>query len=161
MTLNPLALFQRPRKDEGVMRIHIYLLRLVYTLMFFFLGWQTWSEIVTHQGPWDPRFAIAWSVWTATATIAGLGIFRPLKLIPLLLVEIFYKLLWLALVAYPLFMKGTLIGSKAEGTMWVFVLVILPIVAVPWGYTFATYVYTPKRREPIPAHGEPAFAVEN
>jgi hypothetical protein len=137
------ALFQGP---EGGPRINIYLLRLVYILMFFVLGKTTWSHIFTHQGPWDPSNAIAWSVWTAFASLALLGIFRPLKMLPILLLEIFYKVLWLVLVAYPLWSKGTLEGSPAEATTSAFIWVLLPIVAVPWGYVFATYVYSPKKR---------------
>jgi hypothetical protein len=45
----------------------------------------------------------------AFATLAGLGIFRPLKMLPILLLEIFYKVLRLLVVAYPLRSAGTLI----------------------------------------------------
>jgi hypothetical protein len=38
-----------------------------------------------------------------------------------------------------------LAGSGAEGITAGFLWVILPIVAVPWGYAFATYVYRPKK----------------
>jgi hypothetical protein len=150
MNLNPLAMFQRDAKNDGVRSISIYLLRLVYILMFFMLGFQTWSYIFTHVGPWDPLRAMAWCVWAAFATLAGLGIIRPLKMLPILLLEIFYKVLWLVLVAYPLWRTGTLAGSKAEDMTNVFLLVILPIVAVPWGYVFETYIYKPKQRAPVP-----------
>ena len=95
MTINPKALFQRNDKYEGVRKINIYLLRLLYVLMFFVLGKDTWTHILTHQGPWDPMNAVAWCVWTAFATLAGIGIIRPVKMLPIVLLEIFYKLLWL------------------------------------------------------------------
>jgi hypothetical protein len=57
--------------------------------------------------------------------------------------KIFYKVLWLILVAYPLWSKGTLAGSP-EDTTSAFLWVILPIVAVPWGYVFVNYIYKPK-----------------
>jgi hypothetical protein len=154
MTFNPKAIFGR--NDEGVLSISIFLLRVVYVLMFFVLGSQTWTHIVTHQGPWEPKDAIVWSLWTAFATLAGLGIIRPLKMLPILLLEIFYKVLWLIIVAYPLWVKGTLIGSPAEGVTWVFLWVILPIVAVPWGYVFLTYVYDPRKRLSGPATALPS-----
>jgi hypothetical protein len=65
-------------------------------------------------------------------------------MLPILLLEIFYKVLWLLVVAYPLWSKGALAGSPEEGTTSAFLWVILPIVAVPWGYVFVTYVYRPK-----------------
>jgi hypothetical protein len=144
MTSNRKSIFQPDSRYEGVRRFYIYLLRLVYVLMFFVLGKTTWTHVLTHQGAWDPRDAIAWCVWTAFATLAGIGIFRPLKMLPILLLEIFYKVLWLILVAYPLWSKGTLAGSAAEGTTSAFLWVILPIVAVPWGYVGATYIWRPR-----------------
>lgn len=144
MTFNPKYIVQRNARYEGVRPINIYLLRLLYILMFFVLGKETWTRILTHHGPWEPYEAVTWCVWTGFATLAVLGIFRPLKMLPIVLLEIFYKVLWLILVAYPLWSKGTLAGSPAEGTTSAFLWVILPIVAVPWGYAFVTYVYRPK-----------------
>jgi hypothetical protein len=145
MTISLKTIFQRSERYEGVPRINIYLLRLLYVLMFFVLGRLTWTHILTHPGPWDPTNAVAWCVWTAFATLAGLGIIRPLKMLPIVLLEIFYKVLWLILVAYPLWSKGTLAGSPAEGITSQFLWVILPIVAVPWGYAFTSYVYKPAK----------------
>jgi hypothetical protein len=139
------AVFQPNDRYEGVRRINIYLLRLLYGLMFFWLGKITWTEVFTHQGPWDPTKAVAWCVWTAFATLAGIGLFRPVKMLPIVLLEIFYKVMWLILVAYPLWSKGTLAGSPAEGIATSFSWVLLPIVAVPWGYVFTNYLYKPKK----------------
>lgn len=77
--------------------------------------------------------------------MAGLGIIRPLKMLPILLLEIFYKVLWLVIVAYPLWSKGKLQGSSAEDITSAFLWVMLPIVAVPWGYVFSNYIYKPKK----------------
>ena len=58
----------------------------------------------------------------------GVGNGRPLMMLPILLLEIFYKVLRPAIVAYPLWSKGALAGSLAEGTTSAFLWVILPIV---------------------------------
>ena len=143
---NPLAIFRRDERHEGVRRINIYLLRLLYALMFFVLGKDTWTHILTHQGSWEPVNAVVWCVWAAFATLAGLGVIRPLKMLPIVLLEIFYKVLWLIIVAYPLWSKGTLAGSPAEDITSTFSWVILPIVAVPWGYVFVNYIYRPNKQ---------------
>jgi hypothetical protein len=117
----------------------------VRTFELFMLGRTTWTHILTHQGLWDPTDAIACCVWTAFATLAGLGIIRPLKMLPILLLEIFYKVLWLIIVAYPLWSNGKLEGSPAEDITSPFLWVILPIVAVPWGYVFVNYIYKPEK----------------
>lgn len=138
--------FQRDDRYEGVRPINIYLLRLVFVLMFFVLGKDTWTHILTHQGLWEPMDAMAWCVWTAFATLAALGIIRPLRMLPILLLEIFYKVLWLIIVACPLLADGKLAGSPADGTTSAFLWVMLPIVAVPWGYVFVTYVHKPRKK---------------
>src|SRR5271169_1396220 len=144
MTLSLKAIMHPAAQYEGVRPINIYLLRLVFILMFFVLGENTWTHILTHRGSWEPGDAIAWCVWTAFATLAILGIFRPLKMLPILLLEEFYKVLWLLIVAYPLWSTGTLVGSSAERATSAFLWVVLPIVAIPWGYAFRSYVYKPK-----------------
>ena len=139
-------IFRRdPAHYGGVRRINIYLLRALYALMFFVLGHTCWTEILTHQGPWEPNEAMAWSVWTGFSLLAGLGMLYPLKMLPILLLEIFYKVLWLVLVAYPLWAESTLAGSAAEGITWVFFPVLLVVLIIPWGYVVRQY--SPFRRE--------------
>jgi hypothetical protein len=140
-----MAIFQRDDQYEGVRRVNIYLLRLLYILMFFVLGKETWTHILTHLGSWDPKDAMVWCVWSAFATLASLGIIRPLKMLPILLLEIFYKVLWLILVAYPLWSKNKLVDSPVQGMTSAFLWVLLPIVAVPWGYVFENYIYKSKK----------------
>ena len=65
------AVFQRDDQYEGVRPINIYLLRLVFILMFFVLGKDTWTHVLSHRGPWEPVNAVAWSVWTAFATLGA------------------------------------------------------------------------------------------
>jgi hypothetical protein len=145
MTFSLRAIFQRDERYEGVRGINIYLLRLVFLLMFFVLGRETWTHILTHQRSWEPTNAEAWCVWTAFATLAGIGIIRPLKMLPILLLEIFLQ----SPVAYscglPTLVKGHVGGFTSgrdhNGVLWV----ILPIVAVPWGYAFVNYIYRPKK----------------
>jgi hypothetical protein len=60
-------------------------------------------------------------------------------MLPLVLLEIFYKLLWLGIVAFPLARDGQLAGSAAEDSMVSFVWVVLPIVATPWRYVWHTH----------------------
>lgn len=139
-------LFTRdPEHYDGVRRINIYLLRVLYALMFFMLGQTVWQEILSHEGAWKPQEAMVWSVWAAFSALAGIGILHPLRMLPILLLEIAYKGLWLALVAYPLWSQDRLAGSPAEGMTAVFFPVILVVLILPWGHVFRRY--SPFRRE--------------
>ena len=127
-----------------MLRINIYLMRLVFDPDVLCAGAKPPGRAsLPTRDHGDPTDAVAWCVWTAFATLAGLGITRPLKMLPILLLEIFYKVLWLIIVAYPLWSTGKLAGSPAEGIAAAFLWVILPIVAVPWGYVFVNDIYRP------------------
>ena len=130
---------------EGVRPINIYLLRLIYFLMFAFVGSDAWMAIINHQGPWDHVRAVALCVWAAYATLSVLGLVHPLRMLPIMLFMIGYKLLWLAVVAYPLWRANALAGSPAAEMASVFMWIPLPIIAVPWGYVFRTFVKVPRR----------------
>ena len=99
---------------QGVRRVNIYVLRLFFALMFFFIGQSSWTHILTHKGQWEPMNAIAWCTWAAYSTLSLLGIYHTLRMLPIMLFMVFYKGLWLIVVAYPLWKSNTLKGSEAE-----------------------------------------------
>ncbi|HTD39905.1 MAG TPA: hypothetical protein VK671_04735 [Mucilaginibacter sp.] len=130
---------------DGVPKINIYLLRVLYILMFIFLSYDSWVHILNHKGNWEVTDATAWCVWLGYGAISWIGIIHPLKMLPIVLLEIVYKTAWLFIVAYPLWTKNELTGSPVEATTYVFTLVILPIVAMPWRYFFRTYIVVKRR----------------
>ena len=131
---------------EGVRPINIYLLRLIYFLMLVFVGSDSWISIVTHQGPWDHVKAVAFCVWASYSTLSVLGLIHPLRMLPIMIFMIGYKLLWLIVVAYPLWRANALAGSPAEEMTRVFLWIPLPIIAVPWKYVFQNYVMWSKKK---------------
>lgn len=130
---------------EGVPKINIYLLRLLFLLMLVFLGKESWTFIFTHKGIWNPMDAMAWCIWASYSVLSIFGIIQPLKMLPIVMLEILYKVIWLILVAYPLWSSNQLAGSSAEVMTYNFLLVVLPILAMPWRYFFRKYILVGKR----------------
>ena len=124
---------------QGARRINIYLLRVLFFLIVIFVGKDSWTQLLTNASSLAPIEAVTWSVWAAFSLLSILGLIYPLKMLPIIFLEIAYKLIWLAVVAYPLWSAGKLEGSSAEGLTYVFIWVALPIIAVPWKYVFKTY----------------------
>ncbi len=127
-------------KYEGVRPINIYLLRVLYFLMFVGVGLQNWSTIINHQGPWDHTKAVAFCVWAAYPTLSIFGLIRPLRWLPIVIFMIFYKSLWVIVVAYPLWRAGALAGSPAEEMAHIFIWAPVIGIFVPWVYVFKNYV---------------------
>ena len=127
------SLFIRdPARHEGVRPIHIVVLRIVYFLMCGVMARTAWSSILAHQGAWEPYRAMATCVWAAYGTLALLGLLHPLRMLPLVLFMIFYKSLWLAVVAWPLWRAGTLAGSSAEELTYIYLAAPVFALCVPW-----------------------------
>jgi len=139
------SIFERDYKHwDGVPKINIYLLRLMFILMIFFLGKDSWTHILTFKGSWNPTDAMAWCIWAAYSVLAILGIIHPLKMLPIVMLEILYKVLWLIIV-YPLWKLNQVTGSTAEYMTNGFIWVPLPIIAMPWKYFLRKYVLISKK----------------
>ncbi len=151
MTQGVIEVFAPAERFQGIRPIQIYVMRALYGLMFFVLGYEVLSHIIAHPTPWSEEEAMAWSVWGAFALIALLGMLKPIEMIPILLLEIIYKSIWLTLAALPQIQAGTFVGSGLEETTFAFALIIVPILAMPWGYVYRTYIkFLPETRLPSP-----------
>jgi hypothetical protein len=70
---------------------------------------------------------------------------HPLKMLPIMIFVIGYKLLWLIVVAYPLWRANALAGSPADEMAHVFMGAPFVALIVPWKYVFETYIYKSKK----------------
>ena len=120
----------------------LYLMRLLYLLNFVLLGLQVWPVLINHAGAWDPVRGVAWSCWAALSALAGLGLRYPLKMLPLLLMQLLYKSIWVIAVALPLwstFCSMELTKVMAYGA-------VVDLIVIPWPYVLANYVRKPGDR---------------
>lgn len=80
-------------------------------------------------------------ILTAMSLLAFLGLRYPLGMLPILLFETMWKVLWLAIVALPHLIANDM--DAATATMLFNVLFVVPILAVtPWGYAWKRYLMT-------------------
>ena len=122
----------------GVPNYRLYLMRILFVLTFVFLGRDAWTEIFTHYGQWQPLDGVAYSFWAAYSTLMIFGLRQPLKMIPLLLLQFFYKIIWLIIVAIPSY-RSSNFDPVEELTIIFIVGVVLDILIIPWKYTFRHY----------------------
>jgi hypothetical protein len=131
-------------ETKGVSKFRFYLLRFYYALNFVGLGYQAWSEIFAHKGLWEPIPGIAYSFWAAFSLLAILGIIHPLKMIPLLLVQFTYKLIWSIIVAYPIWNANQLPASHALTNIMVKG-VFIDLLIIPWPYVSRNFILMQKK----------------
>lgn len=136
----PYVFRSNAERYDGVRPIHIYLLRTLYLLIFLFVGFDSWSALLKHEGAWNPMSAAALAMFASYSLLSILGVFQPLKMLPIVMFMVVYKSIWLLFVAYPLWASGQLAGSPAEGMTRVFMWVPVAMAMVPWKYVLEKYV---------------------
>lgn len=83
-------------------------------------------------------FGVVGSVYAAFGFISLLALRAPLKFSPLLLLQLCYKILWVAVIALPLAFSGHLPAHGALLLVIFATYIIGDLIAIPFPYLFAT-----------------------
>jgi hypothetical protein len=78
-------------------------------------------------------------ILTAMSLLAFLGLRYPVKLLPVLLFESAWKLLWLALVVLPKAV-GDGLDSATKEELFSFSFVVIILAVTPWRYVWQRYI---------------------
>lgn len=74
-----------------------------------------------------------------------LGVRHPIGMLPILMFEVAWKALWLALVAMPHLVANDLVGARES--LLFSILFVVPIIAVtPWDFVWKRFATTPGER---------------
>ncbi len=118
--------------------IRLYSMRFFYLFNGFVIGIGAWPVLMSSRKPWDLIHSIAFSLYAAYSLLMLLGVLVPIRMLPTLLLQLLYKLIWIAVVGLPMWSAGHL--SQVSGTMRFFAtIVVLDLVIIPWRYVFENY----------------------
>jgi hypothetical protein len=123
---------------SGLSVTRLNLMRAGFLLMGCGLAWVKWPLL---PGAHDlPHYeGVTLCLLTAMSLLAFLGLRYPVKLLPLLLFEAAWKLLWLAVVALPRAATGNLDPATTE-TVLNCSLVVVILAVIPWRFAWTDYV---------------------
>ncbi len=131
------------RGEHEVSLVRLYVLRATYLLLIVGLGAMIVPQIVSH--PITDRGVIAallGGIWA----LAFVGLFHPLRMLPLLMFEFAWKVIWVFAYGLPQWSAGQLTPVTAEDlTNTLFGVILMPLV-IPWGYVWRRYVGQPGER---------------
>jgi hypothetical protein len=125
--------------------LRLYALRAGYLLLVVGLGIVIWPGIIHHEKPWTLMQGVVHCMLAAMSALAILGLRYPLQMLPLLLFEVAWKLLWLIVVALPRWSAHQMDADTLE-TANDCLLVVVFLIVIPWPYVFANYVMKPGDR---------------
>ena len=126
-------------KIESLSKFRLYSMKALYLLTFIGLAPFVYKEIFI-TGIQDPLYGVAFSFWAAYATLMLLGVRYTLQMLPLLLLQLFYKSVWLIGIAYPLWATNNL-STETMGMVRDFsIAIVLDLIIIPWSYVFTHYL---------------------
>jgi hypothetical protein len=128
---------QQANVAQEVLLARIYVLRATYLLLVIGLGGMIVPEVVSH--PVISRGVIP-SLLGAVWVLAFVGLKYPLKMLPLLMFEFAWKLIWMLAYGLPQWYASQLPATFAENSFNIGVGVILMPLVIPWGYVYRHYV---------------------
>ena len=117
------------------------LLRVGYLVMGGGLAVVKWPLLFNH-GPWELKEGTVQAMLVAMSVLALMGLRYPLRMLPILLFEVAWKLIWLGVFAVPLWLDNELDGATREQAGVVLWVVII-IAVIPWRHVLAQYVMAP------------------
>jgi hypothetical protein len=114
------------------------LMRVGYLVVGAGLVVTKWPELIRHE-PWELKHGTVLTMLVAMSVLALVGLRYPQRMLPILLFEVGWKVIWLASVAFPLWADENLTGATREqavAVLWVGII----IAVVPWRHVVGQLV---------------------
>jgi hypothetical protein len=135
----------------------LYLLRAMYLLMAVGLALNIWPLMITESQQVEHMRGVVWSLLSGLSLMALLGVRYPVRMLPLLLFELTWKVIWVGVIGIPLWLQDRLTAGTAASLRDCLVGVVLCAIVIPWGYVLANYVKAPGDAWRAPHRGTPAL----
>jgi hypothetical protein len=137
-TISPTANTARTVVAADLPLARLHLMRGGYLLMGVGLGVVKWP-LLLHADSLPVFEGVVACLLTAMSLLAFLGLRYPVKLLPVLLFESAWKLIWLAAVALPKAIAGD-VDAATQEVLVACSLVVAILAVTPWRYVWRQYV---------------------
>ena len=131
-----------------VSKLKLFFLRAMYLLITVGLVLTIWPEIIVPNQRLANEETVIQSLLGALALLAALGIRYPLKMLPILIFEFIWKLIWVFSFALPTWLNHGL-DTYAKETLFACLIgvVLIPII-MPWHYVYNHYIKLKQHTNP-------------
>jgi hypothetical protein len=124
----------------------LYALRAMYLLMAVGLGASFWPLVLNPPTPAADSASVVRALLAALGLMALLGLRYPVQLLPLLLFELLWKIVWVLAFGLPAWRHGRLDDYAAETLFACLMGVVLVPLVIPWRHAWRRFVAAPGDR---------------
>jgi hypothetical protein len=140
--VNPTVAAEQRGRGLGLSTRRLNVMRVGYAFMGVGLAIVKWPLFVQGVDSLPLMEGVVACLLTAMSVLAFLGLRYPVKMLPILLFEVAWKLIWLAAVALPLLVSGST-DAAAGAVLFNCSFVVVIIAVIPWGYAWRRFVTAP------------------
>ncbi len=101
-----------------------------------------WPLLIQNPASLPVSEGVVTCLLTAMSLLALLGLRYPVRMLPILLFEVTWKLIWIAAVAVPHLIADD-IDAATSSVLFNCSLVVVIIAVIPWRHVWRQYVRTP------------------
>jgi|tagenome__1003787_1003787.scaffolds.fasta_scaffold20884235_1 hypothetical protein len=117
----------------------LYALRVGYLVLGGGLALVKWPLFFHRDTTWTLTEEVVTCLLVAMSLLALLGLRYPVQMLPVLLFECAWKVIWLTVVPLPLWASHKLDPATLQTTYSVLVVVVI-FAVIPWRYVYSEYV---------------------
>jgi hypothetical protein len=128
--------------DEELSTQRLNLMRAGYAFLGVGLAIVRWPLFVRDVSTLPLMDGVVTCLLTAMSLLALLGLRYPARMLPILLFEVAWKVIWIAAVAMPQLISGEM-DAATRGVLFNCSFVVIIIAVIPWRYAWRRYVRTP------------------
>lgn len=129
-------------KTEELSTRRLNVLRAGYAFMAIGLVIVKWPVVLQDARSLPVMEGVVACLLTAMSLLAFLGLRYPVQLLPILLFEMLWKLIWLVAVALPHLVAGD-VDSETGSVLFSCSFIVVIIAVIPWRYVWTHYVKAP------------------
>jgi hypothetical protein len=128
--------------DEELPTRRLNVLRFGYAFMGVGIAIVKWPVLVQDARSLPVMEGVVACLLTAMSLLAFLGLRYPVRMLPILLLEVIWKVIWITAVAIPNLVSNDL-NAAAREVLFSCSFVVVILAVIPWRYTWRRYVRTP------------------
>ena len=128
--------------DQELTTQRLNVMRFGYAFMGIGLVVVKWPVVVQDARSLPVMEGVVACLLTAMSLLAFLGLRYPQRMLPILLFEVIWKVIWIGAVAIPQLVSNDL-NAEARDLLFRCSFVVVILAVIPWRYVWRRYVRTP------------------